>query len=436
LPAGPLTAADGQFRGVPTGGPYQLSGTVQVGKTEQKLTVGPLFVGDLWVLAGQSNMVGYGNMIDVTPPHPKVMALGMDGRWGLAREPLHWEVDAIDPVHFGDPATRAERSRNLHQGRGQGAGLGLPFAVSLVEQTNVPIGLVLCAHGGTSMEQWIPAKKSEGGHSLYGSMLLQVERAGGRVTGMLWYQGESDANPAAARVYPEVFPAFIAAIRRDLHQPDLPFYFVQIMRLVYNRPDIDSKSRNPVREAQRLIPERVPHTAVVPAIDLELDDLGHVGTPGLKRLGQRLALVALRKLYGQRGATTPNLEKVTKGPGQTLIVHLKGVNQRPAQSGQGPIAAEPPRPTTSLDAAPEVGLRPARHIAGFSIRQEDGTEIPLIFDAAVGPTGDTVILKLAGPIPPGAQLWYGYGLDPYCNLTDSLDMAVPAFGPVVLDDVK
>ena len=31
-------------------------------------TVGPVFVGDLWVLAGQSNMEGVGDLVDVTPP--------------------------------------------------------------------------------------------------------------------------------------------------------------------------------------------------------------------------------------------------------------------------------------------------------------------------------------------------------------------------------
>ena len=41
-----------------------------------------------------------------------------------------------------------------------------------------------------------------------------------------------------------------------------------------------------------------------------------------------------------------------------------------------------------------LGLKPERHIAGFSIRKEDGTEIPLIFEAAVGTATDTVILKL------------------------------------------
>jgi type 1 glutamine amidotransferase len=32
-------------------------------------------------------------------------------------------------------------------------------------------------------------------------------------------------------------------------------------------------------------------------------------------------------------------------------------------------------------------------------------------------------------------LWYGYGLDPLCNLTDGLDMAVPVFGPIGLDEI-
>ena len=46
-----------------------------------------------------------------------------------------------------------------------------------------------------------------------------------------------------------------------------------------------------------------------------------------------------------------------------------------------------------------VGLSPERHITGFSIRKEDGTAIPLIFEAAVGRARDTVVLKLTGPVP-------------------------------------
>ena len=82
-----------------------------------------------------------------------------------------------------------------------------------------------------------------------------------------------------------------------------------------------------------------------------------------------------------------------------------------------------------------IGLKPERHIAGFSIRKEDGTALPLIFEAGVGKARDTVVLKLTGPVPAKASLWYGHGMDPYCNLVDGSDMAVPVFGPIALDEV-
>ena len=42
--------------------------------------------------------------------------------------------------------------------------------------------------------------EGQGGDSLYGGMLRRFELAGGRVKGVLWYQGESDANPTAGPV--------------------------------------------------------------------------------------------------------------------------------------------------------------------------------------------------------------------------------------------
>jgi type 1 glutamine amidotransferase len=440
---------EGKLVGVPTGGPYTIN--VRVGKESQIIasTIGPVFVGDLWVLAGQSNMEGVGDLVDVTPPHQSVMMLGMDGKWSRAEEPLHWLVDSPDPVHSGDPKTRAARSAQTHKGRNKGAGLGLPFAAALTSATGVPIGLVACAHGGTSMEQWNPAKKDEGGNSLYGSMIRQFQLAGGKVKGVLWYQGESDAGGEAAKSYSQVFSRFIAAVRSDFGQPELPFYFVQIGRFVRAG---DSKGWNTVQEAQRLLPERVPNTAVVSVIDLELDDLIHVGTQGLKRAGQRLARIAERELFGQVGATTPTFERVTKGTPNTLVVKFKGVNMgtpgpyrgRPMMGTMGGLGGAGGMASTmsinpvtpfSLGESAGIGLKPERHIAGFSIRKDDGAEIPMIFEAVVGKARDTVVLKLNGAVPPKSALWYGYGMDPYCNLIDGLDMAVPVFGPIPLDEI-
>ena len=402
----------GKLLGVPTGGPYTIRLTTEFGQV--LASADNIFVGDLWVLSGQSNMEGVANLLDVTPPDSRVALLGMDGKWTQASEPLHWLVDSPDPVHSGDLKTQAARSEQQHKTRTKGAGLGLPFAVTMVQATNVPVGLVACAHGGTSMEQWNPAKKDQGGQSLYGSMLRQIKLAGGKVKGVLWYQGESDAMGRGEpwKVYPKVFRDFIAAVRGDLGQPDLPFYLVQIGRFVArNNPE----GWNAVQEAERLIPEQVSNTAVVAAIDLELDDPIHVGTQGHKRLGRRLAQIALRELFGQLGAGTPTFDKVMPTHGG-LIVKFKGVNMNPS-SGH------------------EFGLKPERHIAGFSIRDAEGAIIPSIYEAKVGPARDTVVLKLAGRPPKGSSLWYGHGLDPYCNLTDEMDMAVPVFGPIALDDV-
>jgi hypothetical protein len=408
---------DGKIEHVPAGGPYIV--TVFYKRRGESAADGwteirPVFVGDLWVLAGQSNMEGVGKLVDVTPPHEGVMALGMDGKWVQAEEPLHWLVDSPDPVHSGNPADRAKRSAEVHRKRSDGAGLGLPFAAAMVEATDVPVGLVICAHGGTSMEQWSPSKKDQGGNSLYGSMLRQVKLAGGKVKGVLWYQGESDANEKAAPGYRKSFVDFIGAVRSDFDRPDLPFYFVQIGRFINDSPPTHW---NAIQEAQRVIPDEVANTAVVATVDLELDDMIHVGTPGHKRLGQRLANITLREQFGHMGASTPTLDRVTRGPGNTLVVKFRGVNRTEDEDGV-------------------IGLAPERHIAGFSIRKADGKEVPLIFDARVGPSRDAVVLKLIGPVPEGASLWYGWGRDPYCNLVDALDMAVPVFGPIPLDGIK
>ena len=168
------------------------------------VSVGPIFVGDLWVLAGQSNMEGRRR-----PDRRHAAESEGHRRWGWTasgRRPRSrctgWSTRPTRSIRATRrPASRAAAEQ--HKTRTKGAGLGLPFAVAMVEATGVPVGLVACAHGGTSMAQWDPAKKGEGGKSLYGSMLRQVKLAGGKVKGVLWYQGESDAIARAAEGLPE-----------------------------------------------------------------------------------------------------------------------------------------------------------------------------------------------------------------------------------------
>ena len=131
--------------------------------------VGDVLVGDLWVLAGQSNMEGVGDLVDVQKPDPLVHSFDQLDAWGVAREPLHNLPGAVDRVHWrknkqGEPERyTGEALAKFNETRKKGAGLGLPFAVEMVRRTGVPVGLVPCAHGGTSMDQWSPELKDKGG---------------------------------------------------------------------------------------------------------------------------------------------------------------------------------------------------------------------------------------------------------------------------------
>ncbi len=410
-------AVDGAFTAVlaevPTGGEY----TVEVrrrdrfGNIAAHTEVANVLVGDLWILAGQSNMEGVGDLDGVTESSPLVHCFTMAHRWEIAREPLHWLVDSPDPVHSHhwlrdlDEAGRRKKRAEVRRHRRKGAGLGLPFAVELVRRTGVPIGLIASAHGGTSMTQWDPTRRDDGGSSLYGSMFKQVKNAGGAVKGVLWYQGESDAlDPAAVPLFEERFEKLVAAFRRDFEQPELPFYSVQLGRFVVLRDSGDDWNR--VQDSQRILATRIPHTAVVAAVDLPLDDLIHIGTDGLKRLGRRLALTAHRNLYGGAGIESgPQLAKVSAGPrGFSVRVEYSGVNGR---------------------------LTPERKIDGFSLHAKDGKDLKLIYRASVDPSdGNTVVLKLRSKLGEETYLRYGAGLDPVCTLADESDMSAPVFGPI------
>jgi len=396
----------GELRRVPVGGPYRLE--VRLQGNDSTLSIANLLVGDLWVLAGQSNMEGHGDLVDVQPSSPQVHSFDMADRWLVAEEPLHTVVSALDPVHWPLNAERVPERltgqplENYVTNRKKGAGLGLPFAVEMVARTNVPVGLIPCAHGGTSMDQWSPALKDREGESLYGSMYRRVQAAGGRVKGVLWYQGESDANPQAAPTFGPKFEAFVKAVRADFNQPDLPFYYVQIGRHI----DKNNVSEwNAVQLAQLRAETEIPRAEMVAAVDLQLDDGIHVGTEDLKRLSRRLAdLVCLDlfpriKDFGER-KRGPRPVAATYQDGFVKVT-FSGVNGR--LQSQGPIS-------------------------GFSIHQPDGEWVPLIYKSHVDPAeASTVLLSLQGKLPAGATLWYGFGKDPYCNLRDAADLAVPVF---------
>ena len=394
---------------LPVGGPYRVDLYLRGngGRLLAQTCVVDVLVGDLWILAGQSNMEGYGLLKDVEQSSGQVHSFDLRDQWLIAEEPLSWPLDAVDPIYWsGFKLTTAERLKAgaaERKNRALGAGLALPFAKQIVQRTGVPIGLIPCAYWGTSLSSWDPALRDQGGASLYGAMYRRFQAAGGRIKGVLWFQGEADANPHSAPTYSARFRDFITAVRKDFNQPDLPFYFVQLARWV--TPEAQ-KEWTQIREAQRKLAAEMPSTGMAVSVDLPLEGQIHVDTDGLKRLGKRLANLALIDLYGEkhlkRGPALGSIE--WDRAGGKIYVQYMDVNGRLQASGR---------------------------LSGFTLHTPDCARFEAISKAYVDPVRpDRVVLEYYRELPPGVSLAYGYGTDPYCNLVDAADMAAPCFGPL------
>ena len=403
-------AWEAKVASLPAGGPYRLEAEIRhEGHKLAGLHVPDLLVGDLWVLAGQSNMEGVGVLRDVEAPHPLVRNFEMSCVWKRAEEPPHWLPESPDPVHWWgmSEAQRNEFIPTYRKDRDRGAGLGLPFAKHLAEATGVPIGLLPVAHGGTNMDQWDPAKRDMAGNSLYGSMLRHVKAAGGRVAGILWYQGESEGFEQEPSPFLDRSLAFVNAVRHDFDAPELPFLYVQIGRVVM--PEVPARRWTEIRELQRLALDKLAHSAMVTAVDLPLDDAIHMSTPAHKVLGMRLAKQALR-LMGRDKKMKPGpafKRADTEGEKRDRVrIWFEGFNG---------------------------DLLPERLVRGFSVRDAAGADLGLLFDAMPDPREPgSVLLMLRAAVPEGSSLFYGFGTDPVCTLTDSEGFAASAFGPVRL----
>jgi sialate O-acetylesterase len=394
-------AKDGEFQahltGLKTGGPYRVQ--LRIGK--ERLTVRDVFVGDVWILAGQSNMEGVGNLCDAPKPHPLVRCFSMADEWRRAEEPLHYRPEAVDAVHAGPNPPNREALERGRKALLKGVSPGLAFGLEMYRRTGVPQGLLACAHGGTSMAQWSPALRDKGGESLYGAMYRRYVKLGQPVAGMLWYQGESDANAEAVAKYMERMKELVAAVRRDTGLPRLPWYMVQIGRHTATE---DPHSWNGVQEQQRRLPAVIHHLDVVPAVDLELDDGIHISGRAQQILGRRLARLTYRPglaLEKMELVPTP----VTTPAQQAMSLRLTYRN----------VAGR---------------LESAGLPAGFALLNKHGHDTLGIFKTTLH--GNQVLLH-TGMVR--AQLErmtvsYGHGRLPHCNITDRAGMGLPAMQAV------
>ncbi len=129
---------------------------------------------------------------------------------------------------------------------------------------------------------------------LYNGMIEPVAPLA--ISGAIWYQGESNAGRAAQ--YRTLLPAMIADWRKTFGQGDLPFYIVSLAAFMQHKDAPGDDSWAELREAQDFTARTVPNSGLAVAIDV--GDANDIHPKDKKEVGERLALLALAKHYGEK----------------------------------------------------------------------------------------------------------------------------------------
>lgn len=272
---------------VPCGGLYRIETWIRHEKEKRMPAecrgdyIHHIGVGDLYFIAGQSNAAGTGRGYAPDQPELGVHVLRDRNRWDIATTPLDCERDYHSPF--------------------------LSFGKKMKEKLGYPIGLIPFAVGGSFLSQWLPEEDGV----YYKEMISIAKHRGLSPKAIFWYQGCSEAAEGRCHDYLQRFEAFVTHCRHDLEQPDLPIFTCQLNqhRDVCAQPDRDDNWAK-IREQQRIAPEKIKHCYVTSTFDLALSDGIHNNAVSNISLGERLAYLALKKLYGTGTMTVdaPNIK--------------------------------------------------------------------------------------------------------------------------------
>ena len=241
---------------------------------------------DVVLLAGQSNMVGFGLGFDAAidaQPDPRIEQLALDSKRIVA---------AVEPLQ--------------HPGSVNRVGLGMSFARAYLQTLPSPRKLLLVpsAVGDTGFleRRWNP------GDDLFESAVKRMnaalaQDAGNCVAALLWHQGEADAEQNATSVqYAAHLDRMIQGFRsRIANAAQAPFVLGQFVPDWTPGPKVSQRA---VGAAISETPNRVALTAVVSSAGLSSNiragDRIHFDAAGQRELGRRY-FDALSKLM----ATAP-----------------------------------------------------------------------------------------------------------------------------------
>jgi hypothetical protein len=282
------------------GGPFEMT----ISNGSQTITRSNVYVGDVYLAAGQSNME---------------MALSQsDGGAAEIASANNQTIrqfkipKAVSTELAGDVPSASAWTPATASYAGNFSAVGYYFAKFLQDDIDVPIGIINASYGGARIEAYMSDEMlgfdetfvslANGEYErqptlIYNAMiypLLQVP-----LKGVLWYQAESNAdNLQDAMAYCDIFKKMINAYRDLWVQSDLPFLWIQLPN--YGTAATESQPGTwdvwPQVRAGQSRALSLANTGEVTTIDVGAVDIHPTNK---EPVGYRLSLVARKVIYDE-----------------------------------------------------------------------------------------------------------------------------------------
>jgi hypothetical protein len=239
----------------------------------------------LFLLGGQSNMDGCGRWEELPPEMRETSA-----------SVRIWDNQKQQWCKIGEDTTAI--ARNLQFGP------ELVFSQRLSAAfPNHEIRIVKTSAGGTSLaDSWLPEKKKMYARFIANSRnaIADLDKSAHAVeiAGMLWMQGEGDADTIErAEAYERNLLTMLADVREKTAKPELPVVMGRISSSLLKETPWDFDQTPIVQKAQETVAAKEAHTYLVQTDDLTvLKDNTHFDTAGQIKLGERMSAEMLKAL--------------------------------------------------------------------------------------------------------------------------------------------
>jgi sialate O-acetylesterase len=314
------------------GGPYQL----KIDGSEL-ITLNNVWVGDVWLMSGQSNMSMQLKGYYCQPVQGSTEAILNSGG-----KNIHFINIPIMAAYKPLSSFDAQWVVASPETTGDCSAIAWFFADYVHKHFNIPIGIINASYSGSNVEAWmtpaacksnkidIPVQSDETSPwinnvptVLYNGMIRPF--VGYTIKGLVWYQGESNIFDVP-RYAPSV-AAMVNEWRKEWNCGEFPFYFAQIAPYDYKEWNFFTPQWTEIsayqREAQLKSQKLIAHSAMAVLLDIGEEKQIH---PFRKReAAERLALLALAETYGMKGFEfeSPEYERMEVKGDKAIIYFTK-----------------------------------------------------------------------------------------------------------------